>query len=184
MNTQCINPQSIYLKYESTAPTSTNSLAPKRLAGFIWPSCGSSKHNTALNQLSLAQEDWNFRMMNFFGALAWRVALLALTLATLVRCDANAPPDLDQLMMDVDTDKDGKISWDEVMAVFEGPEQVEQQYKVAFKECDDDKDGFINREELPFFFEILEAILHEEDKLMGSKPKEEEETKKAAKDEM
>eukprot|EP00438_Fugacium_kawagutii_P014782 Skav228771 [mRNA] locus=scaffold589:502126:503798:- [translate_table: standard] len=159
------------------------------LAGFIWLAAFGSKTQRTFKPAQFPLEDWNFHrlMMNFF-ARARALALLALL--TVTNCDPKVAPDLDQLMTDVDTDKDGKISWDEVKAVFEGPEHVEEQYKVAFKECDDDKDGFINREELPFFFEILEAILHEEDKAMGSEPKKEEETEeteetgKPAKDEM
>lgn len=70
----------------------------------------------------------------------------------------------------VDTDKDGKISWSEVLDIFEGPEHVEQQYMEAFAECDKDDDLLISREELPTFFDKMHSILQEEDKKMGTKP--------------
>ena len=75
--------------------------------------------------------------------------------------DATTPPQ-------VDKDKDGKISWSEVLDIFEGPEEVEQQYMEAFAECDKDDDLQISREELPTFFDKIHAILQAEDKKMGT----------------
>ena len=93
------------------------------------------------------------------------MSLLAISCAA---DSADEEPDLDELMLQVDTDKDGKLSWEEMMSVFEGPEQVEEQYKIAFDECDEDKDGLINREELPQLFGMLTAILQMEDQKMGA----------------
>lgn len=104
--------------------------------------------------------------MNLLRALP---ALLSLAFAQESE-EAPGPPDLDELMTQVDTDKDGKISWSEVLDIFEGPEHVEQQYMEAFAECDKDDDLLISREELPTFFDKMHSILQEEDKKMGTKP--------------
>jgi len=83
-----------------------------------------------------------------------------------VHCYGGTSPEPAQ----VDTDKDGKMSWSEVLDIFEGPEHVEQQYMEAFAECDKDDDLLISREELPTFFDKMHSILQEEDKKMGTKP--------------
>ena len=60
------------------------------------------------------------------------------------------------------------MSWSEILDIFEGPEHVEHQYMEAFAECDKDDDLLISREELPSFFDKMQAILQVEDRKLGT----------------
>ncbi|CAK9052127.1 unnamed protein product [Durusdinium trenchii] len=82
--------------------------------------------------------------------------------------DAGETPDFDELMTEMDTNKDGKISWEEMFGGEEGgeddwPEDIKQSYKATYKECDVDGDGLINRQELPTLFEKFSALEDAED---------------------
>mmetsp|Transcript_53875 Transcript_53875/g.125690 ORF Transcript_53875/g.125690 Transcript_53875/m.125690 type:complete len:117 (-) Transcript_53875:272-622(-) len=77
----------------------------------------------------------------------------------------DGPPDFDELLTEIDQDKDGLVSWEEMFGGDEPPEDMEPmpadvkvKYQAAYKECDADGDGLINREELPVLFDKLTAL--------------------------
>mmetsp|Transcript_96383 Transcript_96383/g.133671 ORF Transcript_96383/g.133671 Transcript_96383/m.133671 type:complete len:115 (-) Transcript_96383:212-556(-) len=80
--------------------------------------------------------------------------------------DPDAPPDFDELLGEIDENKDGKISWEEMFGsdadVPDGeegmPADIKEKYQAVYKECDSDSDGLINREELPTLFSKLTAM--------------------------
>eukprot|EP00438_Fugacium_kawagutii_P028521 Skav226750 [mRNA] locus=scaffold3942:68858:72679:- [translate_table: standard] len=70
------------------------------------------------------------------------------------------------MIQELDGNKDGKISWEELFAgageaeedLEAWPEEIQKQYKDTFKECDADGDGQISREELPKLFEKMSNL--------------------------
>ncbi|CAL1173523.1 unnamed protein product [Cladocopium goreaui] len=96
--------------------------------------------------------------MNLFKVLPLLLSLVA------VRCQDDDVPDFDELMTEMDSDKDGKVSWDEMFGgegseeMNELPADIKKQYTDVYKECDTDSDGLISREELPKFFEKMNAL--------------------------
>ena len=88
---------------------------------------------------------------------------MLLSLAAVHCQDEGETPDFDELMTELDGDKDGKISWDEMFGgeaddMEEMPEDIKQQYKSVYQECDANADGLIDRQELPTLFDKLSAL--------------------------
>mmetsp|Transcript_64054 Transcript_64054/g.101952 ORF Transcript_64054/g.101952 Transcript_64054/m.101952 type:complete len:107 (+) Transcript_64054:65-385(+) len=97
--------------------------------------------------------------MNLFKVLPLLLSLLA------VRGQDDDMPDFDEVMGEMDANKDGQVSWDEMFGedLDEMPDDIKAQYKDVYKECDTDSDGLISREELPKLFEKMNALEDAED---------------------
>eukprot|EP00435_Cladocopium_sp_Y103_P062429 s316_g24.t1 len=71
--------------------------------------------------------------MNLFKVLPLLLSLVA------VRCQDDDVPDFDELITEMDGNKDGKVSWDEMFGgegsddMDEWPEDIKKQYKAVFK---------------------------------------------------
>lgn len=108
--------------------------------------------------------------MKLLRTLAVLLLLPAAVVAQEDEEDPDAPPDFDELLGEIDENKDGKISWEEMFGsdadVPDGeegmPADIKDKYQAVYKECDSDGDGLINREELPTLFSKLTAMEEEE----------------------
>ncbi|CAE6964018.1 ptprf [Symbiodinium natans] len=139
--------------------TAVASMAPALRCAPSFGSCGS------LPLLNSQQENKRMKLLRTLAVL------LLLPTATFAQEDedADAPPDFDELLGEIDENKDGKISWEEMFGSDadapdeEGmPEDIKAKYQAVYKECDSDGDGLINREELPTLFNKLTLMEEEE----------------------